>query len=106
MYCAYYYNMFLCLCEKPTNFAFTIVLLLFSHSVMSDSLRPCPWDFSGKNTGVGCHFLLQGIFLTQGLNLSLLCLLQCRWILYQLRYWESHIFDSKKNFQGFYWGGL
>ena len=23
----------------------------------------CPWDFSGKNTGVGCHFLLQGIFL-------------------------------------------
>ena len=28
----------------------------------------CPWDFTGKNTGVGCHFLLQGIFLTQGLN--------------------------------------
>ena len=26
----------------------------------------CPWDFQGKNTGVGCHFLLQGIFLTQG----------------------------------------
>ena len=24
----------------------------------------CPWDFSGKNTGVGSHFLLQGIFLT------------------------------------------
>ena len=30
----------------------------------------CPWDFSGKSTGVGCHFLLQGIFPTQGLNLS------------------------------------
>ena len=29
----------------------------------------------GKNTGVGCHALLQGIFLTQGLNSSLLCLL-------------------------------
>ena len=27
-----------------------------------------PWDFLGKTTGVGCHFLLQGIFLTQGLN--------------------------------------
>ena len=27
-----------------------------------------PWDFSGKNTGVGCHFIFQGIFLTQGLN--------------------------------------
>jgi len=25
----------------------------------------CPWNFPGKNTGVGCHFLLQGIFLTQ-----------------------------------------
>ena len=28
----------------------------------------CPWDSSGKNTGVGCYFLLQGIFLTQGSN--------------------------------------
>ena len=28
----------------------------------------CPWGFLGKNTGVGCHFLLQGIFLTQGSN--------------------------------------
>ena len=26
----------------------------------------CPWDFLGKNIGVGCHFLLQGILLTQG----------------------------------------
>ena len=29
----------------------------------------CPWDFPGKNTGVGCHFLHQGIFPTQGSNL-------------------------------------
>ena len=44
---------------------------------MSDSLGPhglypsrlYPWDFPGKNTGVGCHFLLQGIFETQGPNL-------------------------------------
>ena len=28
----------------------------------------CPWDFLGKNSGVGCHFLLQGIFPTQGMN--------------------------------------
>ena len=28
----------------------------------------CPWHFPGKNAGVGCHFFLQGIFLTQGLN--------------------------------------
>ena len=34
---------------------------------------PLSWDSPGKNTGVGCHFLLQGIFLmTQGLNLGLL----------------------------------
>ena len=32
----------------------------------------CPWDSPGKNTGVGCHDLLQGIFLPQKLNLSLL----------------------------------
>ena len=36
------------------------------------TLLLCPWDFPGKNTGVGCHFLLQGIFPTQGLNLWLL----------------------------------
>ena len=27
-----------------------------------------PWDSPGKDTGVGCHFLLEGIFLTQGSN--------------------------------------
>ena len=32
----------------------------------------CPWDSPGKNTGVDCHALLQGIFPTQGLNLCLL----------------------------------
>ena len=38
----------------------------------------CPWNFPGKNTWVGCHlhFLLQGIFLTQGSTPCLLCLLQ------------------------------
>jgi len=32
----------------------------------------CPWELPGKNTGVGCHFLLQEIFQTQGSNLHLL----------------------------------
>ena len=36
----------------------------------------CPWDSSGKNTGVDCHALLQGIFPTQGSSPHLLCLLQ------------------------------
>ena len=35
----------------------------------------CPWVSPGKSTGVGCHDVLQGIFLTQGSNLRLLCLL-------------------------------
>ena len=34
-----------------------------------------PWDFPGKNTGVSCHFLLQGFFPTKGSNLCLLHLL-------------------------------
>ena len=42
------------------------------------------WDFSGKNTGVGCHFLFQGIFLTQGQNPCLLYLRHCSWILHPL----------------------
>ena len=45
------------------------------------------WDFPGKDTGVGSHYLLQGIFLTQGLNLGLL---HCRQILYHL----GHRFSS------------
>ena len=44
---------------------------LMTHGLLPARLF-CPWDFPGKNTGVGCHFLLQGIFLTQGPNPSLL----------------------------------
>ena len=47
-----------------------------SNSLQRYGLHPtkllCPWDYPGKNTGVGCHALLQGIFLTQGLNPRLL----------------------------------
>ena len=54
-----------------------MLLLLFSRSVMSDSLRLhglertrllCPRDFPGKGSRVGGHFLLQGIFPTPGSN--------------------------------------
>ena len=47
----------------------------------------CPWDSPGKNTGVGSHSLLQGIFPTQGLNQGLL---HSRQILYCLRYQGSN----------------
>ena len=48
------------------------VKLLVSDSLQPYGLQParllCPWDFPGKNTGVGCHALLRGIFLTQGVE--------------------------------------
>ena len=47
-----------------------------------------PRDSPGKNTGVGSHSLLQGIFLTQGSNLGLL---NCRQILYHLSHQGSPI---------------
>ena len=48
----------------------------------------CPWDSPGENTGGGCHFLLQGIFPTQGSNPGLL---HCRQILYCLSHWGRSI---------------
>ena len=66
-------------------------------TVVSDSLRPrglqpirllCPRNSPGKNTAVGSYSLLQGIFLTQGLNPHLL---HCRQILYSL----SHQIGNK-----------
>ena len=47
-------------------------------------------DSPGKNTGVGCHALLQGIFLTQGLNLSLLRLLHWAGLLFTTSAGEAH----------------
>ena len=43
----------------------------------------------GKNTGAGCHFPFQGIFLTQRSNLHLLCLLHCRWVPFLLSHQGS-----------------
>ena len=67
-----------------------VMLCVLSRSVMSHSLQPhgllsirllCPWNSPGKNTGVGCCALLQGIVPTQGLNPGLL---HCRQTLSQL----------------------
>ena len=73
-----------------------VCLCVPSCSVVSDSLNPwavttrllCAWDSSGKSTGVGCHFLLQGIFPTQGLNSGLW---HCMWIIYLLNHQGSWI---------------
>ena len=69
----------------------TCVCVCSIAAVISDSLWPhgrwparflWPWDLPSKNTGVGCHALLQGLFPTQGWNPRLLCLLCCKRILY------------------------
>ena len=54
---------------------------LFAPRARQPARLLCPWGFPGKNIGVGCHALLQGIFSTQGLNPGLL---HCRQILYPL----------------------
>ena len=68
---------------------FSAVLCFVAQSCLTvcDSMERNPssssvhGDCPDKNTGVGSHSLLQGTFLTQGLNP---CLLHCRWILYHL----------------------
>ena len=68
------------------------VCLVISNSLGSHGLQPtrllCALNFPGKHTGVGCHFLLQGIFLTQGLNPGLP---HCRLILYHLSHQGSSL---------------
>ena len=70
------------------------VLCCFSHVRLCATLWSlahrllCPWDSPGKNTGVGCHALLQGIFPTQGSNPGLT---HCRWILYLLSHQGSPV---------------
>ena len=58
------------------NFVLCCAKLLQSCPTLCNSVEPtrllCPWDSPGRNTGVGCHALLQGIFPTQGSNLCLL----------------------------------
>ena len=46
---------------------FSLVYIFETHGLWPTRL-PCPWDSPGKNTGVGCHALLQGISLTLGIK--------------------------------------
>ena len=73
----------------------------WSHSVVPDSLWPHrlyptrllhPWNFPDKSTGVGCHFLPQEIFLTQGSNLGLP---HCRQMLYHMSHQGSQTCTKK-----------
>ena len=83
-----------------------VCVLVVSNSLGPHGLEPtrllCPWDSPGKNIGVGCHFLLQGIFLTQESNPGLL---HCREILYHLSHWwlwskkssRAHVLCNKRS---------
>ena len=73
-----WYHALLCECMRSH---FHCVQLLVTPRTVDPRLL-CPWNSSGKNTGVGCHALLQGIFPTEGSNPGLLCLLHCSKILY------------------------
>ena len=70
-----------------------------SHSVVSNSLQPllllCPWDSPDKNTRVGCCALLQGIFLTQGLNPGILHYRQI-FTIWATRDSQSHYYSCLK----------
>ena len=78
---------------NSSSSVYICIRILVSCLVVSDSLRPqdrslCLWNFPGKNTGVGSHFLLQEIFPTHRSNPGLL---HCKWILYQLSHQGSPI---------------
>ena len=57
---------------------------------------PLSMGFPGKNTRAGCHYLLQGIFSTQGSNRHLLCLLNYRQILYPCKDISKHPYGSRR----------
>ena len=86
--CLDIYRMCVCVCV-----CVCVWVYMLSHSVMSDSLQPHSLpgysvygDSPGKNTRVGCHALLQGIFSTQGSNPGLPYFRQ---IIYQLSHKRS-----------------
>ena len=64
-----FYNIPVCICAQSLSHVW-----LFATPCSVATRLLCLWNFPGANTGVGCHFLLQGIFPTQGSNLHLLCL--------------------------------
>ena len=61
-----------CVCVRARACALSCVQLFATPWAIAATRLLCPWDFPGKNTGVGYHSLLWRIFLTQGLNPHLL----------------------------------
>ena len=97
--CVYTY---MCVCVYIHIYVYTCIYIHTHECSVAQScltlLRPhrlqparfvCPWDSLGKDSEVGCHFHLQGIFLTQGLNL---CLLHWQGDSLSLTTREAHIY--------------
>ena len=96
-------HMFIC----HLHVFFVVVVQPVSHirlfCDLMDNVQPtrllCPRDLPGKNTEVVCHFLLQGIFFTQGL---IPCLLHCQADYLPLNHQGSNIFFGKVSTQVFF----
>ena len=76
---SYNYTVCVCVCVCVRARACTLsvtqwCLTLYEPMDRNPAWLLCPWNFSGKNTGAGSHFLLQGIFPTQGSNPGLFSL--------------------------------
>ena len=87
---------YICVCVCGVSVGVSVWVCLLSRSIVSDPLQPhsppgssVHGDTPGKNTGVCCHDLLQGIFPMLGLNPGLP---HCRQILYLLTTREAHIY--------------
>ena len=86
---SFFWNLFRSAVPYIVSGVYSIVLVAQSCLILSDPMDCSPRGssaheiFPGKDTGVGCHFLLQGIFPTQGSNPGLL---HCGQILYRLSY--------------------
>ena len=82
-------------------FKWTLMHMLVANLLSHVQLFVTPWtvlNSPGRNTGVGCHSLLQGIFPTQGSNTGLLL---CRQILYHLSHQGNQCREGAR-----YWVGL
>ena len=81
--------------QNLQNYLCLMCLVTQSCLTLCNPIEParllCPWDFSGKSTRVGSHFLLQGLLQTQESNLNLL---HCRRTLYCLSHQGSYLYPS------------
>ena len=105
------FGVYFCIGDKMDS-NFTSFRWKWSRSVVSESLWPHgrqslvgyrPWDFPGKDTGVGCHFFLQGIFPNQGSNPGLLYCRHCFTVLNCIASGHVYFLESDSGGRGSWW---